>query len=309
MSLKIIYAGTPEFAVPPLARLIEQGHTVCAVYSQPDRPAGRGRKPLASPVKQYALSQAIPVFQPVTLKQQTELAQLRELDADLMLVVAYGLLLPQSVIDIPRLGCINIHASLLPRWRGAAPIQRAIEAGDAMTGVSLMHIVEALDAGPVLHTVETPLGHNETAGELHDRLSLLGAQALIDLLPKLENKAITAQIQATEGVTYAAKISKAEARIDWSNSAEQIHRKICAFNPWPVAYAEFQGKTLRVWRSQRLQQTANAETGCVEIAAGHLDVACAEGVLRLLEIQLPGAKRISGRDFINAHRNQLLVFN
>jgi methionyl-tRNA formyltransferase len=299
--MSLVFAGTPEFAVPPLQRLLDSGYPVRAVYTQPDRPAGRGRVPTPSPVKQLALAHGIAVEQPSSFREPETLQRLRKLQPDLLIVVAYGLLLPQAVLDIPRLGCVNIHASLLPRWRGAAPIQRAILAGDATTGVSLMRIEPKLDAGPVLREAACPILPGETAGELHDRLSLLGAELLLECLPDLLENRLPALIQDETRVTYAEKLSKAEAPIDWNRPAAQIERQVRAFNPWPVAETLFRGETLRLWRAEALPDAADAPPGTVRVRDKHAEVATGGGWLRLLEMQLPGGRRIAAGDFLNAH--------
>jgi len=233
--LKIIFAGTPEFSVAPLAALLESGHKVIAVYTQPDRPAGRGRKLTASPVKQLALEHSIPVFQPKNFREEADLLQLEELQADLMVVVAYGLLLPQRVLGAPRLGCINIHASLLPRWRGAAPIQRSILAGDSETGITIMEMEAGLDTGPMLLKKSCAIGSEDTGGSLHDRLSPLGAEALLEALPGIADGSLKAEVQDDTKAEYAAKLNKSEAVMDWQRSAQDLGRQVRAFNPWPVA--------------------------------------------------------------------------
>ena len=306
--MKILFAGTPEFAVPPLAMLLRSRHKLCAVYTQPDRPSGRGRKLVPGPVKQLAERHGIPIFQPDTLKDPTEQEQLCSLAPDLMVVVAYGLILPKAVLDAPRLGCVNIHASLLPRWRGAAPIQRAVLAGDEVTGITLMFVEPRLDAGPVLLKKPCPIGRSETAGELHDRLSVLGAEALEELLPALESGTVKPEIQDESLVTYAAKLEKEEALLDWSRPALELERQVRAFNPWPVAETVYRGQILRVWRAQALEQPPEAPAGTVLDRKRTLDVATGKGVLRLLEIQLPGARRVTAADFINAHPVRLERF-
>jgi methionyl-tRNA formyltransferase len=298
--MRIVFAGTPDFAVPPLELLLQGPHELCAVYTQPDRPAGRGRTLTPGPVKQLAERHGIPVFQPISLKDPAEQAQLRSLAPDLMVVVAYGLLLPKAVIDAPRLGCVNIHASLLPRWRGAAPIQRAVQAGDEFTGITLMFIEPRLDAGPMLHKKSCRIGQRETAGELHDRLARLGAEALAEVLPALEAGTVQPEIQDEALATYAAKLDKGEAPLDWSRPAIELERQVWAFNPWPVATTVYRGDTLRVWRAEALDEPAGAEPGTVRARDRTLDVATGQGVLRLLELQLPGGKRISAQDFLNA---------
>ena len=246
--LKIVFAGTPDFSVPALDALLTSGHDVIAVYTQPDRPAGRGRKLTASPVKARALEHGIPVHQPLSLKRPEEQERLAALAPDVMVVVAYGLLLPPAVLAIPRLGCVNIHASLLPRWRGAAPIQRAILAGDAETGVTLMQMEKGLDTGPMLATVRCPIGPDDTAETLHDRLAALGAGALVPTLERLDRGEITAEPQDDTQACYAAKLDKAEAVLDWRRPAVELERQVRAFNPWPVAQTGFQERVLRVCR-------------------------------------------------------------
>ena len=244
--LNIIFAGTPEFSVAPLQTLLNSQHHVMAVYTQPDRPAGRGRKLSASPVKNLALAHEIPVYQPQTLRDETAQAQLRALNADIMIVVAYGLILPKAVLDMPKHGCLNIHASLLPRWRGAAPIQRAIESGDVETGVTLMQMDVGLDTGDMLCKKTTPIYADDNAQTLHDRLSALGCEALMDTLTQVQNGELKPQKQDENLVTYAEKLHKAEAQINWSQSAQALVHKIQAFNPWPVAFTQFQDKPLRI---------------------------------------------------------------
>ena len=302
--MKIVFAGTPEFAVPCL-RAAAQGGEVIAVYTQPDRPAGRGRGLQASPVKLAAQELGISVLQPETLRDEAAQAQLRELAPDLMVVVAYGLILPRKVLKIPRHGCWNVHASLLPRWRGAAPIQRAIEAGDAETGVDLMQMEAGLDTGPVLLQRRTPIGDGETGGQLHDRLSELGAQALAEGLALLrEGRLPSAQAQPEQGVTYAHKLDKAEAKLDWSQPAAVLARKVRAFNPWPVAEAQVAGERLRIHEAVALPSVFVSEHGRI-IAADKrgIDIACGEGALRLLRVQREGGKPVSAADYLNARRD------
>jgi methionyl-tRNA formyltransferase len=302
--MKIIFAGTPEFAVPPLKMLLDSQHTVVAVYTQPDRPAGRGQKLKESPVKELAVSQGIPVYQPLSLKNSEDQEQFRFHQADLMVVVAYGLILPKAILTIPRLGCINIHASLLPRWRGAAPIQQAILAGDAITGITIMFVEPRLDAGSMLHKAECLIGPHETSGELQNRLSHLGAKALEEVLPAIEMGTVHPEIQNEAEVTYAAKLEKQEAQLDWTLPAIHLDRQIRAFNPWPVAETLFRGIALKIWKAEVLNEAVQAEPGTVLSGKKTLEVATGQGVLRILEVQLPGGKRLPIEAFLNAHSLQ-----
>ena len=302
--MRIVFAGTPEFAVPSLRAACGKAEVV-AVYTQPDRPAGRGRGLQASPVKQEALARGIPVLQPETLKSQVSRDALRALKPDLMVVVAYGLLLPQKILDIPEEGCWNVHASLLPRWRGAAPIQRAIEAGDAQTGVCLMQMEKGLDTGPVLLSQPLAIGEQETGGQLHDRLAELGAQVLADGLGLLRaGIRPVPRPQPAAGVTYAHKLDKAEAKLDWSQPAAVLARKVRAFNPWPVAEAVLAGERLRIHGAVAIDAPAGVAPGTL-MAAGRdgIDVACGEGALRIRVLQRDGGKAITAADWLNARRD------
>jgi methionyl-tRNA formyltransferase len=299
--MKIIFAGTPEFAVPTLQMLLDTEHEVCAVYTQPDRPAGRGRKLHPSPVKELALKAGIPVFQPETLKTDEDLRQIASFNADLLVVVAYGMILTQTVLDMPSLGCVNVHGSLLPRWRGAAPIQRAIMAGDEKTGVTIMQMVRKLDAGDMLHKEECVIGPDDTASDLHDKLAQLGAIGLAKVLEQIKAGTVRAEKQNEALVTYAEKLEKSEAVLDWTQPAEQLARKVRGLNAWPVAQTLYQGEVLRIWRAEAINDDANAEPGSVRCVNKTMDVATGKGVLRLHEVQLPGGKRMSIQAFLNAH--------
>jgi methionyl-tRNA formyltransferase len=302
VALRLVFAGTPDFAVPCLRAAAQRGEVV-AVYTQPDRPAGRGRQPTPSAVKLAAQELGIPVFQPADFKSPEAVAQLQALEPDLLLVVAYGLILPTSVLATPRLGCWNVHASLLPRWRGAAPIQRAIEAGDARTGVCLMQMEKGLDTGPLLLQMHMPIAANETGGSLHDKLSHLGAEVLADGL-KLARIGLHFQAvqQVAEGVTYARKIEKHEAVLDWQQSAKQLADKIRAFNPWPVAETQLEGERVRVYQARVLPESAAGLAPGTVVAASKdgIDIACGEGMLRLLSVQRDGGRVLSAADYLNA---------
>jgi methionyl-tRNA formyltransferase len=300
--LRVVFAGTPDFAVPCLEACRATGAEVVAVYTQPDRPAGRGRKLAASPVKEAALAAGIPVEQPESFKAEAARDRLAAYAPDLMVVVAYGLILPRKVLAIPRLGCWNVHASLLPRWRGAAPIQRAILAGDDESGVGLMQMEAGLDTGPVLVERRTAIAADETGGSLHDRLSALGADALAEGLRRtMAGETLAARIQAEAGVEYAHKLDKAEARLDFQLPAIALERKVRAFNPWPVAEADVAGERLRIWSARALEITSGAEPGQVIAATRDgIDIACAGGALRLISVQRPGGRPIGAADYLNA---------
>ena len=303
-SLRIAFAGTPQFALPALQALLKSRHQVVGVLTQPDRPAGRGQQMRASPVKLLALDAQLPLAQPPTLKTPESRAELAHWAADVLVVVAYGLILPPPVLALPRLGCVNIHGSLLPRWRGAAPIQRAILAGDAETGVTIMQLDAGLDTGPMLLERARPIGSQDTAGDLHDALSELGAAALLEALDGLAAGTLKPRAQPAEGVSYAPKIEKSESPLDWSVSAIHLDRKIRAFNPWPVAETRFAGESLRVLRARIAEPvgTHDAPGTLLGIAEDGLRVACGEGVLAVRELQRAGKRPVSARDFANAVR-------
>src|SRR6185437_12783473 len=303
--LRLVFAGTPDFAVPGLRACLSADADVVAVYTQPDRPAGRGRKLGISPIKQAALEARIPVEQPESLKTPEALARLRHYAPDLMMVIAYGLILPRKVLAIPRLGCWNVHASLLPRWRGAAPIQRAILAGDAETGVCLMQMEAGLDTGPVLLSESTPIRDDDTGGSLHDRLAEIGAQALAaGLRHVIAGGNLHATPQPETGATYAHKLEKSEAGLDFSRPAIELERKVRAFDPWPVAEAVLAGERVRVWAASALPATpehADKSPGAIVSASKlGIDIACGEGVLRILKLQRAGGRVLGTADYLNA---------
>jgi len=303
-SLRLIFAGTPDFAAEALHALIQSPHEIVAVYTQPDRPAGRGQKLTPSPVKQLALQHQLTVLQPVSLKTAEASAQLRALDADVMVVAAYGLILPPEVLEIPRYGCLNIHASLLPRWRGAAPIQRAILAGDSETGITIMQMDKGLDTGAMLLKLTCPITGKDTTASLHDRLASLGAEAIITALDRLPT--LTATPQDDLEATYAAKLTKQEALIDWHSPAEELDRLIRAFNPWPVAQTSVNGQSLRIWSAQPLAVKANVPPGTViGCDKQGIDIACGEGVLRLTRLQPAGSKSMDVTAFLNGRPDWL----
>lgn len=295
--LRVAFAGTPEFAAAALEAILAAGFAVPLVLTQPDRPAGRGMKLAASPVKQVALAHGIAVDQPERLRSEAQRAALAACAPDVLVVAAYGLILPPAVLELPRYGCLNIHASLLPRWRGAAPIHRAIEAGDAETGITIMQMDEGLDTGAMLLRRAVPIGAEETTGSLHDRLASLGAAMIVEALRALPEGGLTATPQPAEGVSYAAKIGKAEAAIDWTRPAAALDRAVRAFNPFPGAFGSLRGVPVKVWRAQPC--AGRGEPGTVLAADEHgIVVACGEGALRLLELQKPGSRRMAVGEFL-----------
>ncbi|QHF42260.1 methionyl-tRNA formyltransferase [Pseudomonas sp. S35] len=301
--LRIVFAGTPEFAAEHLKALLASPYDVVAVYTQPDRPAGRGQKLMPSPVKQLALEHNVPVLQPPTLRNAEAQAELAALKPDLLVVVAYGLILPQVVLDIPRLGCINSHASLLPRWRGAAPIQRAVQAGDAQSGVTVMRMEAGLDTGPMLLKVVTPITAEDTGGSLHDRLAEMGPPAVIQAIAGLAAGTLEGDVQDDSLATYAHKLNKDEARIDWNRPAVELERLVRAFNPWPVCHSTLDGEALKVLAAT-LADGTGAPGEIIGASKDGLLVACGEQALCLTRLQLPGGKALNFSDLFNSRREK-----
>ena len=296
--MRIVFAGTPEFAAQALAAILAAGESVPLVLTQPDRPSGRGMALKASPVKQLALEHGLQVHQPASLKSAESRQPIIDASPDVMVVAAYGLILPQAALDIPRLGCINIHASLLPRWRGAAPIQRAILAGDAETGVTLMRMEAGLDTGPMLLKGRLPITDADRVATLHDKLAALGARLIVEALPRLARGELPGEPQPAEGVTYAAKLEKSEAALDWRQTAVVLSRAVRAFDPFPGTVARIEGQTLKVWRAEPAPGAGEPGTVLAANADGIL-VACGEGALRLVELQKSGGKRLQAADFLH----------
>ncbi len=299
--LRIIFAGTPDFAAPALAALIEAGHEIVLVLTQPDRPSGRGMKLKASPVKELALEHDIEVFQPETLKDSRAQSRIEDTKADVIIVAAYGLIIPTNVLNMPRLGCYNIHASLLPRWRGAAPIQRSLLAGDKETGVTIMEVVPALDAGAMISKGVVPITELDTAQTLHDALAKTGADLMVKAMENLsKNGTLASTPQDDSLVTYAEKLQKSEAMIDWNKSADAISKQVRAFNPFPVATAMLNGEVCRIWMATK--KSGKGLAGQVVATNETIDVACGEGVLSIHELQLPGGKRLKAREFLTGRQ-------
>ncbi len=302
-SLRIIFAGTPDFAARHLGALLSSGHNIVGVFTQPDRPAGRGKKLMPSPVKVLAEEKGLPVFQPVSLRPQENQQLVADLNADVMVVVAYGLILPKAVLDMPRLGCINVHGSLLPRWRGAAPIQRSLWAGDAETGVTIMQMDVGLDTGDMLVKLTCPITAEDTSATLYDKLAGLGPQGLIETLAQLAKGTAQPQVQDEALVTYAEKLSKEEARVDWSLPAAQLERCIRAFNPWPMSWLLIDDQPVKIWKASVINAAASAAPGTIIDANKQgIQVATCEGVLNLEVLQPAGKKAMSAQDLLNSRR-------
>lgn len=300
MPLKVIFAGTPDFAAIHLQALLNSEHQIVGVYTQPDRPAGRGKKLQPSPVKQLALENNIAVFQPVNFKDPASIDELKSLDADIMVVVAYGLLLPLAVLEAPKFGCFNVHASLLPRWRGAAPIQRCIEAGDKVTGITIMQMDIGLDTGDMLHKVTTDILADDTGGSLHDRLAELGPESLLTTLAQIKSGKLTPEVQNNALATYAHKLKKEEALIQWAQPAKDIALKVRAFNPFPMAYTLLDDQRIRVLTAHALDKPQTALAGTIlAVSTDGLEVACQKGVLMITQVQLAGKKAMPIADIIN----------
>ncbi len=309
-SLRIIFAGTPDFAARHLDALLTSGHQIVGVFTQPDRPAGRGKKLMPGPVKVLAETHGVPVFQPASLRPEENQKLVADLNADVMVVVAYGLILPKAVLDMPRLGCVNVHGSLLPRWRGAAPIQRALWAGDAETGVTIMKMDIGLDTGDMLYKLACPITAEDTSATLYDKLADLDPQGLIETLQQLADNTATPEVQDEAQVTYAEKLSKEEARIDWSLSAAQLERCIRAFNPWPMSWLMIDEQPVKVWKASVINGNASAEPGTIiDASKNGIQVATGEGILNLESLQPAGKKAMSAQDLLNSRREWFIPGN
>lgn len=309
-SLRIIFAGTPDFAARHLDALLSSEHQVVGVFTQPDRPAGRGKKLMPSPVKVLAEEKGIPVFQPASLRPEENQKLVSSLNADVMVVVAYGLILPQAVLVMPRLGCINVHGSLLPRWRGAAPIQRSLWAGDSETGVTIMQMDVGLDTGDMLHKLSCPITAEDTSASLYDKLAALGPQGLLHTLHLLATGNTKPEVQDESLVSYAEKLSKEEARVDWTLSATQLERCIRAFNPWPMSYIVIDDRPVKIWQATVIDKAANAEPGTIlEATRQGIQVATGEGILNLISLQPAGKKAMSAQDLLNSRREWFVPGN
>ncbi|WP_054181084.1 methionyl-tRNA formyltransferase [Trabulsiella odontotermitis] len=309
-SLRIIFAGTPDFAARHLDALLSSEHQIVGVFTQPDRPAGRGKKLMPSPVKVLAEEKGLPVFQPVSLRPQENQQLVADLNADVMVVVAYGLILPKAVLDMPRLGCINVHGSLLPRWRGAAPIQRSLWAGDAETGVTIMQMDVGLDTGDMLCKLACPITPDDTSASLYDKLAGMGPEGLLLTLNQLARGTAKPEVQDESLVTYAEKLSKEEARVDWSLSAAQLERNIRAFNPWPMSYIVIDDQPVKVWQASVIDTPANAEPGTIiEANKNGIQVATGDGILNLQSLQPAGKKAMNVQDLLNSRREWFIPGN
>lgn len=308
--LRIIFAGTPEFAAHHLTALIENGYNIVGVLTQPDRPAGRGNKLTASAVKSVALQHNLPIFQPISLRDEQNQLQLATFNADLMIVVAYGLILPQAVLDIPHLGCINVHGSLLPRWRGAAPIQRALWAGDQQTGITIMQMDAGLDTGNMICKASCDISTTDTSATLYDKLAILGPQTLLYALQQIENNNYQTQPQDEHVASYAKKLSKEEAKLDWQLSAQQLERCIRAFNPWPVSYFSIDNNLIKVWQANVINETTNALPGTI-VNTGKLgiQIATGQGILNITQLQPAGKKPMSAQDLLNSRKEWFICGN
>lgn len=309
-TLRIIFAGTPDFAARHLDALLSSGHQVVGVFTQPDRPAGRGKKLMPSPVKVLAEEHGLPVFQPASLRPQENQQLVAELNADVMVVVAYGLILPKAVLEMPRLGCVNVHGSLLPRWRGAAPIQRSLWAGDDETGVTIMKMDVGLDTGDMLYKLACPITAEDTSATLYDKLAALGPKGLIDTLQQLADNTATPEVQDESLVTYAEKLSKEEAQIDWSLPAAQLERCIRAFNPWPMSWMMIDDQPVKIWKASVINKTVAAAPGTIIDANKQgIQVATVDGILNLESLQPSGKKAISAQDLLNSRREWFIPGN
>jgi methionyl-tRNA formyltransferase len=307
-TLRLAFAGTPDFAARHLIALMESAHELVAVLTQPDRPAGRGKQPRPSAVKTLAESAGLAVLQPPTLRSDDALAQLTALDLDVLVVVAYGLILPQRVLDLPRYGCLNVHGSLLPRWRGAAPIQRAIEAGDRKTGVTIMCMDAGLDTGPMLSQRHCPIAAQTTSTELYETLAGVGPQALLEVLNDLPQRLASARIQDEEGATYAKKIDKAEALLDWTEPASVLARRINAFNPAPGCFSFLDGKRIKIWRARPQSASRTALAGEIShVDENGITVSCGDGELVLDRVQLPGSRAMNTAELLRGHADLFAV--
>ena len=306
--MKIIFAGTPEFAIPSLDKLYHSKHEICAVYTQPDRPKGRGQKLASTPVKIFALQHNLPIVQPENFRDETTKNQLKAFAADVFIDVACGLFLPKSVLTIPKFGCINIHPSLLPRFRGAAPIQRAILAGDTVTGITIMQMDEGLDTGNIIKQIECPIETTDTTLTLSNKLAQLGAKLLLEVINELESGPLNTTPQNNALSNYAEKINKEEAKIDWNMSISQIDRMIRAFNPWPIAFIEIKGLTLRIFEAKIINTIPSAKPGTImQKTKNTIEIATKDGILQLLKIQLPGGKVLDVKDVLNARKELFVV--